>query len=258
MAKSTGPVGPSNNSFAVLLNRWTLSASRHYLRWILLFIGLYALLPIAAPVFMHVGLTGPAQAIYTIYTPLCHQFAFRSWFLFGEQPAYPRAAANITDLKPYEAYSDDVNQGSPSPINLSDWTQSMQLLSKGFIGNERMGYKVAICERDIGIYGALFFGGLIYAIPYVRRRLRPVPLWLYFLLGIAPIGIDGFSQLLSEPPFSLWAVRETTPFFRTLTGVLFGLMNAWLAFPYLEQSAHEVVDEIQAKFEKRRQREQSA
>ena len=206
---------------------------------------------------MHVGLTGPAQAIYTIYTPLCHQFAFRSWFLFGEQPAYPRAAANVTDLKPYEAYSTDVNQGSPSPINLADWTQSMQLLSKSFIGDQRMGYKVAICERDIGIYGALFLGGLVFAIPYVRRRLRPVPLWLYFLLGIAPIGIDGFGQLLSEPPFSLWAVRETTPFFRTLTGVLFGLMNAWLALPYLEQSAHEVADEIQAKFDKRRQREQS-
>jgi len=215
------------------------------------------LLPIAAPIFMHVGLTGPAQAIYTIYTPLCHQFTFRSWFLFGEQPAYPRAVANVPGLKPYEDYSNEVNQGSAAPINLSEWTQQMQFLAKGFIGDQRMGYKVAICERDVAIYGSLFFGGLIYAIPFVRKRLRPVPLWLYFLLGIAPIAIDGFSQLLSEPPFSLWAVRETTPMFRTLTGALFGLMNAWLAFPYLEQSAREVVGEIESKFEKRRQRQQT-
>src|SRR5260221_10744649 len=191
MSISSGPVGPSDNSLAVRLNRWTLSASRNYLRWLLLFIGLYALLPIAAPVFMHVGLTGPARVIYTIYIPLCHQFAFRSWFLFGEQSAYPRAVANVPGLQPYETFSQDVNQGNNSPIDLSQWTSEMQLLSKGFIGNERMGYKVAICERDIAIYGALFFGGLIYGIPYVRRRLRPVLLWLYFLLGLAPIGIEG-------------------------------------------------------------------
>src|SRR5215467_2331451 len=160
MAARGGPVGPSDNSFAVRLNRWTLSASRHYLRWIMLFLGLYTLLPIAAPIFMHVGLTGPAQAIYTIYTPLCHQFTFRSWFLFGEQPAYPRAVANVPGLKPYEDYSNEVNQGSAAPINLSEWTQQMQFLAKGFIGDQRMGYKVAICERDVAIYGSLFFGGL--------------------------------------------------------------------------------------------------
>lgn len=257
MATRSGPTGPSDSSFGVRLNRWTLSASRHYLRWLLLFVGLYAGLPVVAPIFMHIGLTGPAEAIYTIYTPLCHQFAFRSWFLFGEQPVYPRAAANVPGLQPYETFSSEVNQGASAPVDLTQWTQSMQLLSKGFIGNAQMGYKMAICERDVAIYGSLFLGGLLFAIPYVRRRLRPVPLWLYFLLGIAPIAIDGFSQLLSEPPFGLWVLRESTPAFRTVTGALFGLMNAWLAFPYLEQSAHEVVQDIEVKFEKRRQRQQS-
>jgi len=82
----------------------------------------------------------------------------------------------------------------------------------------------------------LFGGGLIYAIPYVRRRIRPLPLWIYVIVGLGPIGLDGLSQLLSYAPFSLWPVRETAPFFRLTTGALFGLMNAWLAFPYLERS----------------------
>ena len=63
--------------------------SRHYLAMINLFILLYFGLPILAPVLMKVGATFPATVIYTIYKPLCHQFGFRSFFLFGEQAYYP-------------------------------------------------------------------------------------------------------------------------------------------------------------------------
>ena len=50
---------------------------------------------------------------------------------------------------------------------------------------------------------------------------------------------------MSYPPFNLWPVRETSPFLRVLTGALFGLMNAWLAFPYLETSMREVRQEAE-------------
>ncbi|MCZ2095058.1 MAG: DUF2085 domain-containing protein [Anaerolineae bacterium] len=100
---------------------------------------------------------------------------------------------------------------------------------------------------DISIYSALFVGGLIYAIPVVRRRLRPIPIWLYVFIGIVPIGIDGFSQLLGYPPFNLWQPRETLPIYRVLTGVLFGLANAWLAFPYLELSFRDTRQALEAK-----------
>lgn len=246
----------ANQSTGARFNLWLLGLTRNWMRVVLIVIFLYVGLPFAAPTLMHFGATGPANAIYTIYSPLCHQFAFRSWFLFGEQTAYPRAEANIPGLKPYEAYSDEVISGgryalsdpTQPPRTLADWTRSLIEISKGFVGDARMGYKVALCERDVAIYGALFIGGLIYAIPYVRRRLRPVPLWLYVLLGVLPIAIDGFSQLLSEPPFSLWPMRETSPFFRTVTGALFGLMNAWLAFPYLEESMRQTAAQIKAKF----------
>jgi uncharacterized membrane protein len=80
---------------------------------------------------------------------------------------------------------------------------------------------------------------------FVRKRLRPVPIVLYVLLGLGPIGLDGFSQLLGYPPFEFWPPRETVPEFRVITGMLFGFMNVWLAFPHLERSFVESAQEAE-------------
>jgi hypothetical protein len=58
------------------------------------------------------------------------------------------------------------------------------------------------------------------------------------------------SQLLSYPHFMLWPVRETSPEFRVVTGALFGFMNAWLAFPYLEASFRETRDVLHDKLKR--------
>ena len=94
-----------------------------------------------------------------------------------------------------------------------------------------MGYKAALCERDIAIYGMMLWPGCC---SRVRHWLRPAPLWLPDL-GLMPLGLDRFSQLFSYPPFEFWPVRETLP--RVIPG-LFGLMNVWLAFPYLIDERH--------------------
>ncbi len=75
---------------AVRINRWMLKASRGWLKIALVVVGLYASLPIVAPMLMQMGWTGPANVIYTVYKPMCHQFAFRSIFLYGDQTFYPR------------------------------------------------------------------------------------------------------------------------------------------------------------------------
>ena len=253
-AQGNSPEKP-DSAVGVRISRWALSMSRHWLRWLLLVLGIYVALPFIAPTLMHFGLTGPGRAIYTVYSPMCHQFAFRSFFLYGEQPVYPRASANVPGLKPFEAYTADINATEGTAVDLTQWGADLEFLSRDFVGTPRMGYKIAICERDISIYGMMFIAGLIFSIPFIRSHLRPVPLWLYVLLGLMPIGIDGFSQLLGYPPFSLWLPRETTPFFRVLTGATFGLMNAWLAFPYLEETAHQAAVELQEKFARRAARQ---
>jgi len=64
--------------------------SRHFMFLFNTFLAVYVGLPFLAPALMKAGFETPARMIYTVYSPLCHQLAFRSWFLFGEQAYYPR------------------------------------------------------------------------------------------------------------------------------------------------------------------------
>ncbi|MDX1991843.1 MAG: DUF2085 domain-containing protein [bacterium] len=247
---SAGDPQPSPRKTALRLNLFTLWLARHWLSAFLVFLGVFIALPIIAPTFMRLGLEGPGRVIYSMYAPFCHQFPFRSFFLYGEQPVYPRASTE-SGWTPYEVYTESLPEFSDfSPADeftSLDWI----LAQKNFVGNAQMGYKMTLCERDIMIYTGLFAGALLYSIPVVRRRLRPVPLWLYVILGLGPIGIDGFSQLLGYPPFNLWPPRETLPIFRVVTGGLFGLMTAWLAVPYVDAGMKDTRREIEMKLRRR-------
>ncbi|HMK08474.1 MAG TPA: DUF2085 domain-containing protein [Anaerolineales bacterium] len=198
--------------------------ARHWLAILNTIVFLYVAIPFLAPVLLKLGAEGPARIIYTAYSPVCHQLAFRSWFLFGEQAAYPRALAG-TSLIPF---------GQATGIDENDL-----LAARAFVGNETLGFKVALCERDVAIYGGILLGGLIFA--FVRGRLKPLPVWAWFLFGVLPMAIDGGTQLISGFPGlpAGWVARESTPLLRTVTGLLFGLMNVWLAYPYLEESMAE-------------------
>lgn len=223
------------------LDHTILSLARHWLLFINLAIFVYVGLPFAAPVLMQAGATGPARIIYGLYGGLCHQLGYRSFFLFGERAAYPR------DI--FESYS------GIDPDALDGL-----FASRAFVGNERMGWKVASCERDVAIYGMLLLFGLVYALPGVQQRVKPLPWLAYGLIGILPIGLDGFSQLFSQlppelnlfgfHPFAWIPYRESTPFLRVLTGALFGLANGWLAFPYIRQSTAEVDADLTNKLQR--------
>ncbi len=224
----------------IALDRGIFFFTKHWLAAFNLFVFAYVGLPFLAPMLMNAGLTGPANMIYTTYSPLCHQLGFRSWYLFGERAAYPR----YDDI--FKTYSGI----DPADFSTPD---GFFVAARAFVGNERMGYKVAFCERDVAIYGALLLGGLIYSLPFVRRRLKPLPWWAWLLFGLFPIALDGFSQLFSQYPYNLLPLfsflpyRESTPLLRTLTGGLFGLANAWLAYPYCEESMQGIVRELGAK-----------
>lgn len=207
--------------------------SRHYLAVLNGIILLYFGLPMLAPVFMKIGAPIPASVIYTIYKPLCHQFGFRSFYLFGEQAYYPLAEAEMPGVKTFE----DVT----GILNLRDATSMSRFAAREFIGNDTVGYKIALCERDMAIYSAIFLFGLIYAA--TGRKLKPLHWMLWILIGMGPIGLDGFSQLFSQIEWSWLAnilpYRESTPFLRVLTGALFGFMTAWFAYPNMEESMAE-------------------
>jgi uncharacterized membrane protein len=221
--------------------------SRHYLALINLFMLLYFGLPILAPVLMKAGATLPANVIYTLYKPLCHQFGFRSFFLFGEQPYYPLKEAGMTGVKTFDQVTGFVDLENPVAYS--------RFQARQFTGNETVGFKMALCERDMAIYGALLLFGLLYGL--TGRRIKPLHWMLWMLIGLAPIGLDGFSQLFSQMDWSFLAsilpYRESTPFLRVLTGGLFGFATAWFAYPYMEESMAETRQFFIKKFESIRQ-----
>jgi uncharacterized membrane protein len=199
---------------------------------------------------MNAGLTGLGITIYRVYGPMCHQFAFRSWFLFGEQTVYPRERTNpgtgtFETFASQEPYFDG--------IDLATLDADLIYAAKRFPGSERMGWKVAFCQRDVSIYGSIALFGLAFIVlRALKVRIPYLPFWAYLLLAIAPMGLDGVSQYLANPPFnglglSFYPLRESTPFLRVLTGSLFGIGNAWLAFPYIEDSMRETIEAVQHK-----------
>lgn len=207
--------------------------SRNYLLVLNLFILVYIGLPFLAPTLMKLGAQLPAQAIYRVYKPLCHQFAFRSFFLFGEQPYYPLAEAGLEGVKTFEDVSGIADLDNPYSMS--------RFQARQYIGNEDVGYKVALCERDVAIYLAILMFGILYGLS--GRRIKSLHWSLWLLIGIAPIGLDGFSQLFSQFNWeflsSIVPYRESTPFLRALTGALFGLGTAWFAYPNIEDSMNE-------------------
>ncbi len=197
------------------LNRFAASFERHWLAVLVGALLMYSLLPFGAPVLKKLGLDALAQAIYQPYKLMCHTYGFRSFFLFGERFVYNR---------PEFEQASGIDTGTFAGL----------LQARDFQGNEQMGYKVALCQRDVAIYFAMGINGAIYGL--VRRRARPMPWLLFVLIGIVPIGLDGFSQLLSQPPFNLFAYRESTWLLRLATGALFGFSLAWLIFPLIENA----------------------
>jgi len=232
--------GGGIDRLTLAIDRFVYWLSRHWLALFNIFIAIYVGLPILAPVLLQAGATRPARLIYTIYSPLCHQMASRSFFLFGEQPVYPRELAG-TNFTPIEAYMPAIPEFANASTDPAEWT-SFILPARRFVGNQQMGYKMALCERDMAIYGFVLVGGLLYGLLRRRINIKPLPVWAFLLFGLGPIALDGFSQLFSQylaalaPGLQAMPLRESTPLYRTLTGALFGFSLVWLTYPHIDQS----------------------
>jgi len=182
----------------------------------------YLIFAFLAPVLMKLEFSKLGKIIYVIYSNLCHQFAHRSWFLFGEQlfyPAYVDADSGLRSLH-------DVFGIFPENIQKS----------REIIGNESAGYKVAICQRDVAIYGAMLISALIFQ--FSCKHIKKLPFWLWSIFAIIPIGIDGVWQLISSSNIAIInsSSHESTPLIRSITGILFGFFTGWYLYPAIEET----------------------
>ncbi len=216
-------------------SRWF---SNHYMIIFNLAVFMYLAGALLAPVLMKIGLETPAGMIYKAYSLVCHQLGFRSFYLFGDQAVYPRTAAGITNLLTFNQAT-----GLSESSTVSDLFKA-----RAYVGDHSHGYKIALCERDLAIYAGILIFGLLFSL--TRYRIPALPWYLWILLAVIPIALDGFSQLLSQPPLSFLPFRESTPQLRVLTGFLFGFGTAWFGFPVVEESMKEMRNIYQDKWER--------
>ena len=168
---------------------------RHWLLGANALVLLFVVGPVVAPLLLAAGLDGAAAELYAFFKPLCHQWAFRSFFILGPQMTYSREVLAGLGVDPFT-----------------------------FVGNAALGWKMAFCERNLAIVVGLLAFGLLYAARWRAARLRPASYLVYAVL-IAPMALDGLTQLVG------W--RESTWELRVATGLLFGLASGWLLYPRL-------------------------
>lgn len=224
--RQTGPAAPASTTWS-RADRISFFFSRHYMAFFNLFVVIYVGLPFLAALMMKENVRQPAQIIYRTYSFVCHQLPYRSFFLFGEQAVYPRSEAGMTGLLTFQQAS-----GMSESSDAND-----MLAAREFIGSPIMGYKIALCQRDVAIYLAILLFGILFAV--TGHRLPAIPWYIWLVFGILPIGLDGLSQLVSQPPISLIPFRESTPYLRVITGGLFGFLTAWFGYPIVEETMAE-------------------
>ena len=197
------------SSLTRMANGLVIGMARHWLAIFNTVWAIYLFTPFLAPIFMQIGWTAPAGVIYAIYSVLCHQLPDHSYFLFGPSliPQSPELIAG----------------GMTASASL--------FVERAFIGSPEVGWKVALCQRDVAIYAGVLLAGISYA--FVRRRARPLPFKVFVLL-VLPMAVDGLTQLVG------W--RESTWLLRTVTGALFGVAAVYLAYPYVEDAMQEVLE----------------
>jgi uncharacterized membrane protein len=215
------PGGDGGQPVVDAINRLAAGIGRHWLAIFNTVAFVFFALPFLAPVLMNAGATGPATLIYRIYGPACHQLPDRSVFLYGDQHFY-----TVEELEAAGAIPPGLN--------------ALQRQALRWRGSLEEGWKIALCQRDLAIYGSVVLAGLVFgaARPALRKRVPEngrwpkMPVWLYVLF-LLPIAIDGFTQL--------FGLRTSVPELRFFTGALMGAATVWFAYPYVEEAMRDVV-----------------
>lgn len=187
------------------------------------FFFLYNLLAWTAPVAEKFKIYYVSRPIYKVYSLLCHQLPERSVFLFGEE------LWHVTDdFENYGYYPEDRNFS--------------EVLKEGrkFYGNEDLGYKVAFCSRDAGIYAAMLI--FLVVVTWVKYDFLKIPVWLRFA-GMIPLALDGGIQFISSMAYYTGVIGD--PFYssnnlrRIVTGLLFGSALVLSLVPYMKKEMND-------------------
>lgn len=184
---------PSNVRFVMRMKR----VFRNWIPILLSLFLLFNLLPIVAPIAMKVGIPPVGNLIYDLYgSVISHQYANRSFFLFGEQLMY----------EPDEL-----------PFDLQDEFLPDTNALKAFRGSEALGWKLAWSDRLVAMFGSMLLTFIVFA----KLRWKHFPLWLGVLL-VLPLILDGATHMHSDSASVISGYRYDNAWLASLTGDAFG------------------------------------
>jgi uncharacterized membrane protein len=227
-------------------SRWIQWVCRRWVLMVSILMGLFVMLPFFAPVFMSIGWSIPARLIYSIYSFLCHQLPERSLFLFG-----PKISYSLQEIQ-------------------SVWQNTNNIaILRQFVGNSRMGWKVAWSDRMVSMYASLWLFGILWGV--LKKKPASLP-WWGLCLFLLPMAIDGSTHFISDlsgigqgfrdsnawlatltnnslPPgfYAGDALGSFNSWMRLLTGVLFGLGIVWFSFPLFDEAFTNARDALEYK-----------
>ncbi|VVB74088.1 Uncharacterised protein [uncultured archaeon] len=92
-------------------------------------------------------------------------------------------------------------------------------------------YQFPVCSRDMAIYIAMLIGGLAMPFLYDVRSRKTPSIWILVLAAV-PVAIDGGTQL--------FGMRESTNFFRMLTGAIIGFVIPFFLIPLINDFTYVV------------------
>lgn len=148
-----------------------------------------------APYLAIIGEDEFSSAIYSFFILFDHQWPYRSLCIYDEGffigECIPRGFEDKVWLETrYTDWESDYDGNF-------EYNKNQVGLNRAdvIILNEREGYKIPVCARDVGFYLGMFLGALLYFRFFKKGDEFP---FVFILIVAAPIGVDGFLQLLTD------------------------------------------------------------
>jgi uncharacterized membrane protein len=224
------PALPSN-TFNQMVNRWINRRvnwlAKHWLALVNTFFFFYAGLPFLAPVLLTAGYVGAANAIYRMYSFLCHQLPSRAYFIAGEQVCLCHRCLAIYMTLFIGGISFNWIRRSLKPLP-ARWYLLFMLpmaLDGGMgLASEMLQFMpIAI----LWVVGLTLMGGVALGL-YLKKQLS----WhIIICLGC---GVLALLYLQFVGP------HQSNLLLRDATGFIYGIGTVWVAYPLLEESFGEV------------------
>jgi len=209
--------------------------ARHWLFVLNLVVFLYLFGAFLAPLMLAARQEWIGGVLYTAYGFTCHQLPERSFFLGAPDG-------------PMRTYNRDVLIHSGADADTL-WNY------RAYRGNAALGYKVAISDRMVAMYGGALLAGLLYALLHRLGVQTPLPAWT-LLVFVLPMAVDGTTHLIDDltgigwRATNAWALPLFGPgmgpnfytgtnwgslnsILRLVTGVLFGAGVILVAYPLI-------------------------